>query len=122
MTARTAMTKALDVLRAIRDLDRDEGIADPDVIDAIDELEAALREAGGPSRPRAGLPRTWATDRNRWGLTRGQRVRITAGPHAGLTGTFDGVSNSSDVYVRIATALRVTVRAEHAARCEGAPA
>lgn len=54
MTARTAMTKALDVLRAIRALDADEGIDDPDVRDAVLELEQALREAGGPARPPAG--------------------------------------------------------------------
>lgn len=118
MTARTAMTKALDVLRAIRALDADEGIDDPDVRDAVLELEQALREACGPARPRRGTPRTWDTTRNRWGLARGDRVSILAGRHAGDRGTFVGVSNSSQVFVEI-DGHRVAVDAS-ALRVEGA--
>lgn len=107
MSARTAMTKALDVLRTIRELDADEGIADPDVAEAIGELEEALREAGGPQRTRRGIPRTWDTTRNRWGFVRGQRVHMPDGREA----TFDGVSNSRDVYVLVGS-TRITVAAD----------
>lgn len=112
MSARRAMTKALDVLRAIHALDADEGITDPDVAEAIAELEAALIEAGGPQRLRASVPRTWGTDRNRWGLRRGDVVRLIDGWYAGQVGTFCGVSNSTDVYVEL-QGRRVTVRAAH---------
>jgi hypothetical protein len=90
MSMRKAAANALDVLRAIQSIDKLNGINDPDVAEAIGELEVALAPAEKPAPYRRP---------NRLGFEPGQRLMVIAGALEGHVVKFSGVSSADRLYV-----------------------
>ena len=90
---RQAATRAADVLRTIRDADSEFGVTDPDVDDAIAQIETALNAA----EEEASKPKPRPV--NQWGFKKGEPLRIIGGKRKGMVGTYAGASNARDIYV-----------------------
>lgn len=90
---RQAATRAADVLRTIRDADSEFGVTDPDVDEAIAQIETALNAA----EEEASKPKPRPV--NQWGFKKGEPLRIIGGKRKGMVGTYAGASNARDIYV-----------------------
>lgn len=92
---RKAAIRALGVLRTIKETDSEFGITDPDVDDAIEQIEVALKEAKEEAPKAKPKPRPV----NQWGFKKGEPLRIVGGKRRGMVGTYAGASNARDIYV-----------------------
>ena len=89
-TLRGAAQQALDVLCVIRDMDAENDVRDPDVVEAIAALERAMQVR---------TPRPRSEPRNRWGYRPGERLHVTGGRLAGRTVEYVRACSSVQVYV-----------------------
>lgn len=89
-SVRSAAERALDVLRTVQSADAESGMPDdPSVVDAIRQLERALRV---PARERA--------PRNKWGFRFGEPLRVVGGKLAGCTAEYVRACSSDQMFVR----------------------
>lgn len=97
MTLRDASKQALEIMRIIQSADLEHGIRDPDLADVIDALAHALHPAAGSG--------------NRWGFSKGQRLRVSGGKLDGETVLYDASAGGNSVYA-LHLGARVSVQAD----------